>query len=98
MVKMAIHRSVVESWPFSKWRSVQATPKLSGDARIFVKPVIGLRETDRPLAHPQQARLTTFCATHRVPAAVEEENANPRVEAVGHQRGVIAEKIDPCEA
>src|SRR5690606_30678777 len=34
MVRIAVQRSVVESWPFSKWRSVHATRKLSGDARM----------------------------------------------------------------
>ena len=37
-------------------------------------------------------------AADGVPAAVEEEDAAPGVEAVGHQRGVVAEEIAPAEA
>jgi hypothetical protein len=37
-------------------------------------------------------------AADRVPAAVEEEDPAPGIEAVGHQRGVVAEEIAPPEA
>src|SRR5690606_2006624 len=78
-------------------RLLQPAVRLDGAlvGLVFVQPVIGLREADRPRPHAQKPGGPALRAAYSMPAALEEEDPAPGIEAVGHQRGVIAEEIDP---
>ena len=80
-------------------RLVQPTTGLvRGVSRLaVVQPVIGFGHANRAVADSQQARLQILTSAHGVPAAVQEEDATPGVEASRHQCVVAAEQVAPAE-
>src|SRR5690606_38137654 len=80
-------------------RRVQPAARLVGAlvALMLVEPVVRRREANGAFAHGQQMRPLLLQTADAVPPAVQEEDTAPGIEAVGDERGIVAEEIAPTE-